>query len=62
MNTGRSGVGLRAGMVFAIEPMIKQDFRRIATEPDDWTVVITDKKLLAQLEHRVEVTVGASKP
>jgi methionyl aminopeptidase len=58
MNFGRPGTGvrLREGMVFTIEPMINQGTRRISTQDDGWTVVTGDRKLSAQFEHTVAVT------
>jgi methionyl aminopeptidase len=51
-----SGVRLREGMVFTIEPMLNQGSRRVSTEDDGWTVVTKDRKLSAQFEHTVAVT------
>lgn len=58
LNFGRRGTGLklREGMVFTIEPMINQGTRRVTTESDGWTVVTNDRKLSAQFEHTVAVT------
>lgn len=58
LNFGRAGSGmkLREGMVFTIEPMINQGTRRVSTEADGWTVVTDDRKLSAQFEHTVAVT------
>ncbi|WP_159998144.1 type I methionyl aminopeptidase [Roseomonas sp. 18066] len=58
LNFGKPGTGLRLreGMVFTIEPMLNQGSRQVATEPDGWTVVTTDRKLSAQFEHTVAVT------
>lgn len=58
LNFGRPGSGLklREGMVFTIEPMINQGSRKVATQPDGWTVTTTDGKLSAQFEHTVAVT------
>lgn len=58
MNFGRKGTGLRLreGMVFTIEPMINQGTRKVLTEDDGWTVVTHDRKLSAQFEHTVAVT------
>jgi methionyl aminopeptidase len=55
---GRAGTGLklRPGMVFTIEPMINQGSRKVSTEDDGWTVVTDDGKLSAQFEHTVAVT------
>lgn len=51
-----TGVTLREGMVFTIEPMINQGDYRVKTLKDGWTVVTRDKKLSAQWEHTVAVT------
>jgi len=51
-----TGVVLREGMVFTIEPMINQGQRAIRTEADGWTIVTRDGKLSAQFEHTVAVT------
>jgi methionyl aminopeptidase len=58
LNFGRPGTGLklREGMVFTIEPMINQGSRKVSTEDDGWTVVTNDGKLSAQFEHTVAVT------
>lgn len=52
----RTGLVLREGMVFTIEPMINQGRRAVRTEDDGWTVVTSDGKLSAQFEHTVAVT------
>lgn len=51
-----SGMVLKAGMTFTIEPMINQGSKKIKTKKDGWTVVTRDKKLSAQWEHTVLVT------
>ncbi|MCW2411071.1 MULTISPECIES: type I methionyl aminopeptidase [unclassified Sphingobium] len=58
MNFGRPGTGLtlREGMVFTIEPMVNQGTRGVMTKGDGWTVVTKDRKLSAQFEHTVAVT------
>lgn len=58
LHFGRRGTGLtlREGMVFTIEPMLNQGRRMVRTEDDGWTVVTTDGKLSAQFEHTVAVT------
>ena len=51
-----TGVKLRPGMIFTIEPMInagKRDIRQLA---DGWTIVTKDHSLSAQWEHTVLVT------
>ncbi|AKQ58392.1 MULTISPECIES: type I methionyl aminopeptidase [Pseudomonadota] len=52
----RTGLVLREGMVFTIEPMVNQGRRAIRTEDDGWTVVTRDGQLSAQFEHTVAVT------
>ncbi|MGL3822595.1 type I methionyl aminopeptidase [Sphingopyxis sp. R3-92] len=58
LNFGRPGTGLklREGMVFTIEPMINQGTRKVSTARDGWTVMTNDRKLSAQFEHTVAVT------
>ncbi|MCY6382892.1 type I methionyl aminopeptidase [Hoeflea prorocentri] len=58
LNFGRPGTGLklREGMVFTIEPMVNQGTRKVSTESDGWMVVTNDGKLSAQFEHTVAVT------
>jgi len=51
-----SGLPLREGMVFTIEPMINQGRPEVRTEDDGWTVVTRDGTLSAQFEHTVAVT------
>ncbi|TZG29288.1 type I methionyl aminopeptidase [Sphingomonas montanisoli] len=51
-----SGLRLREGMVFTIEPMLNQGTRKVSVEEDGWTVVTNDRKLSAQFEHSVAVT------
>jgi methionyl aminopeptidase len=54
--TPGSGLLLREGMVFTIEPMINRGRRSVATMDDGWTVVTRDGSLSAQFEHTVAVT------
>lgn len=58
LHFGKPGTGLklRDGMVFTIEPMLNLGQRSVRTEDDGWTVVTTDRKLSAQFEHTVAVT------
>ncbi|WP_369058675.1 type I methionyl aminopeptidase [Caulobacter sp. 73W] len=58
LHFGRPGTGLtlREGMVFTIEPMLNQGRRAVREEDDGWTVVTADGKLSAQFEHTVAVT------
>lgn len=51
-----TGLPLREGMVFTIEPMLNQGGRAVETQPDGWTVVTRDGQLSAQFEHTVAVT------
>lgn len=51
-----TGLVLREGMVFTIEPMINQGRASVQTEADGWTVVTCDGRLSAQFEHTVAVT------
>jgi methionyl aminopeptidase len=52
----RTGLVLREGMVFTIEPMINHGRHDVRTEDDGWTVVTCDGQLSAQFEHTVAVT------
>ena len=52
----QTGLVLREGMVFTIEPMLNQGRAAVHTEDDGWTVVTRDGKLSAQFEHTVAVT------
>jgi len=58
LHFGKPGTGLtlREGMVFTIEPMLNQGRKAVRTEEDGWTVVTRDGKLSAQFEHTVAVT------
>ena len=51
-----SGLVLKEGMIFTIEPMINQGKAKIKTKKDGWSVVTRDKKLSAQWEHTILVT------
>lgn len=51
-----TGMLLKEGMVFTIEPMLNQGHHGVETEDDGWTVVTSDGKLSAQFEHTVAVT------
>lgn len=51
-----SGLKLRPGMVFTVEPMLNEGTCDIKFLPDRWTVITKDKKLSAQFEHTVAVT------
>ncbi|WP_313706714.1 type I methionyl aminopeptidase [Massilia sp.] len=52
----RTGMPLREGMVFTIEPMLNQGRPEVRDEDDGWTVVTRDGGLSAQFEHTVAVT------
>ncbi|MHA6822090.1 type I methionyl aminopeptidase [Ralstonia pseudosolanacearum] len=58
LHYGRPGTGLelKAGMIFTIEPMINAGKRDIRTMPDQWTVKTRDRSLSAQWEHTILVT------
>ncbi|EJL31319.1 type I methionyl aminopeptidase [Novosphingobium sp. AP12] len=58
LHFGKPGTGLvlREGMVFTIEPMLNRGRRNVRTEDDGWTVVTRDGSLSAQFEHTVAVT------
>ncbi|MDR0233410.1 MAG: type I methionyl aminopeptidase [Zoogloeaceae bacterium] len=51
-----SGVELKPGMIFTIEPMINAGKAAISTLSDGWTAVTRDRSLSAQWEHTVLVT------
>jgi methionyl aminopeptidase len=52
----KTGLVLREGMVFTIEPMLNQGLDAVETEEDGWSVVTCDGQLSAQFEHTVAVT------
>ncbi len=58
LHFGKPGTGMvmREGMTFTIEPMINRGRRGVRTEDDGWTVVTRDGSLSAQFEHTVAVT------
>jgi methionyl aminopeptidase len=58
LHYGRPGTGIeiKPGMIFTIEPMINAGRRDIRTMPDLWTVKTRDRSLSAQWEHTVLVT------
>ncbi len=58
LHFGKPGTGLtlREGMVFTIEPMLNRGRRQVRTEGDGWTVTTRDGSLSAQFEHTVAVT------
>lgn len=54
--TPGSGILLKPGMIFTIEPMINAGKRHIRMLPNQWTAVTKDHSLSAQWEHTVLVT------
>lgn len=51
-----TGLELKEGMVFTIEPMINQGKRHTKQKRDGWTVETKDGRLSAQWEHTIAVT------
>ena len=51
-----TGIELRPGMCFTIEPMINAGKRGVKLLRDNWTVVTKDRSLSAQWEHTLLVT------
>ena len=51
-----TGMMLKEGMTFTIEPMINLGERHVELLDDNWTVETKDKKISAQWEHTVLVT------
>jgi methionyl aminopeptidase len=51
-----TGLELRPGMTFTVEPMVNAGRRHVRLLPDGWTVVTKDHSLSAQWEHTVLVT------
>ena len=58
LHYGRPGTGieLKAGMFFTIEPMINAGRHEVLILRDEWTAVTRDKSLSAQFEHSIGVT------
>jgi len=56
--TAGTGLELRPGMTFTIEPMVNAGRREVRLLPDGWTVVTRDHSLSAQWEHTLLVTDG----
>ena len=58
LHYGRAGTGLqlKAGMIFTVEPMINAGKASIRQMADGWTIVTKDHSLSAQWEHTVLVT------
>jgi methionyl aminopeptidase len=57
-NFGSPGTGLllKEGMIFAVEPMVNAGGYEIKTLEDNWTVVTLDGSLSAHFEHTVAIT------
>lgn len=57
LHYGKKGTGLKLkeGMTFTIEPMINMGKRHCHLLPDEWTVVTQDRSWSAQFEHTVLV-------
>ncbi|MEZ5667473.1 MAG: type I methionyl aminopeptidase [Alphaproteobacteria bacterium] len=51
-----TGVELREGMFFTVEPMINAGRKEVKILGDGWTAVTRDRSLSAQFEHSVGVT------
>jgi len=51
-----TGIELKAGMIFTVEPMINEGEYETRILKDGWTAVTKDKTLSAQFEHTVGVT------
>jgi methionyl aminopeptidase len=51
-----TGLELKQGMTFTIEPMVNAGKRHVRLLPDGWTVITKDHSLSAQWEHTVLVT------
>lgn len=51
-----SGLELKPGMIFTIEPMINAGKAAIRHLPDGWTITTKDNSLSAQWEHTILVT------
>lgn len=58
LHYGKAGTGmpLKEGMIFTIEPMINQGKPQCKILGDQWTVVTKDRKASAQWEHTILVT------
>ena len=57
-NHGAPGLGteLRAGMVFAVEPMINEGEHAVEILEDGWTAVTKDRRRSAHFEHSIAIT------
>lgn len=63
LNYGKPGTGpiLRAGMAFALEPMITMGNYEVYIAKDGWTVRTTDKSWASHVEDTIVVTEGEPK-
>ena len=52
------GILLKAGMTFAIEPMVNMGRKEVKVLKDNWTTVTVDKSLSAHYEHSILITEG----
>jgi len=59
-NFGKRSTGpyLKAGMVFALEPMVNMGGYEVKTLDDHWTVATADGSLSCHFEHTVAITVN----
>ena len=59
-NWGKRGTGiqLRAGMTYALEPMVMAGGPQVYVKRDAWTVATKDHSLCAHFEHTIAVTDG----
>jgi methionyl aminopeptidase len=57
-NYGKPGQGprIKAGMVFAIEPMVCQGGPEVEILKDNWTAITRDRSLAAHFEHSIAIT------
>lgn len=51
-----TGIELKPGMIFTVEPMINMGKHYTKLLKDGWTVITKDKKLSAQFEHTILIT------
>lgn len=58
LHYGKAGTGveLKPGMIFTIEPMINAGKAAVTILPDGWTAITKDRQLSAQWEHTILVT------
>lgn len=57
-NYGKPGLGpkIKAGYVFAVEPMVNLGSHYTKVLPDNWTVITVDGKPSAHVEHTIAIT------